>query len=239
MQQTALKWRECTVSAFRFSWCQKDVLNPLPPSDAVRKQRKNILEDPSSSELSTLKKYHPSWNLKFNNLGISKSLMFRILMGTIVPISLKLNFTPNTLDCYGLKRSLKKVRPKCTRSVREDCVQFHWFERSYLPIESWEISRSIRRYTSNPVRILETISGCGSFFKLVFGVIGQYGGKLRCTEPRYSPANFSTQFLRTDAIKGQRYAQVIVCARQAAENNKMCFLFSFSACTTHAVSRFL
>jgi len=42
--------------------------------------RKNILEDLSSSVLSQLKKYHPSENLKFYNLGILKSLKLRILV---------------------------------------------------------------------------------------------------------------------------------------------------------------
>jgi len=47
-------------------------VNPLPPSDAIRKQ-KNILEDLFSSVLSQLKKYHPSENLKFSYLGIFKA----------------------------------------------------------------------------------------------------------------------------------------------------------------------
>jgi len=64
--------------------------------------RKNILEDLLSSVLLRLKKYHPSEKLKFNNLGIFQSLKFRILMGKILPVSLNLNFTPNTLGCYGL-----------------------------------------------------------------------------------------------------------------------------------------
>ena len=46
---------------------------PLPPSDAVRQQKKNILEDLSSSVLSQFKKYHPSANLKFNCLGAFQS----------------------------------------------------------------------------------------------------------------------------------------------------------------------
>jgi len=50
-----------------------------------------------------LKKYHPSETLKFNNYGIFQSLKFRILMEKILSISLKLNFTPNTLGCYGLR----------------------------------------------------------------------------------------------------------------------------------------
>jgi len=52
----------------------------VPPSDAVRKHKKNILEDLFSSLLLQLKKYHPSENLKFNNLGVFQSLKFRILL---------------------------------------------------------------------------------------------------------------------------------------------------------------
>jgi len=49
-------------------------VNPLPPSDAVWKQKKkNILGDLFSSALSQFKKYRPSGNLKFNNLGIPKA----------------------------------------------------------------------------------------------------------------------------------------------------------------------
>jgi len=53
------------------------LLNPLPPSDAVRKQKRSIFED-LSSELSLLKKYHLSGNLKFNHLGIFQNLKLRI-----------------------------------------------------------------------------------------------------------------------------------------------------------------
>jgi len=64
--------------------------------------RKIYFRDLLSSVLLQFKKYHPSENLKFNNLGIFQSLKFRILMEKILPISLKLNFTPNTLGYYGL-----------------------------------------------------------------------------------------------------------------------------------------
>ena len=87
----------------------KRLFNPLPPSDAIRKQKKNILEDFLSSVLSQFKKYHPSGNLTFNNLGIFQSLTFRILMKKkILPISLKVNFTPNILSCCGFTHSLSK-----------------------------------------------------------------------------------------------------------------------------------
>jgi len=61
-----------------------------------------ILEDLFSSVLSRFKKYHSSENLKFKNLGIFQSQKFRILMENVLPISLKLHFTPNTLGCYEL-----------------------------------------------------------------------------------------------------------------------------------------
>jgi len=77
-------------------------INPQPPNDAFRKQKKNILGDLVSSVLSHFKKYHPSVNLKFNNFVIFLSLKLRILKEKILPIPLKLNFTPNTLGCYDL-----------------------------------------------------------------------------------------------------------------------------------------
>jgi len=52
--------------------------------------------------LSQFKKYHPPANLKFYNLGIFQSLKLRILVEKILLFSHKLNFTPNTLGCYGL-----------------------------------------------------------------------------------------------------------------------------------------
>jgi len=55
-----------------------------------------------SSVLAQFKKYHPSGNLKYNNLGIFQSLKLRNLMLKILQISLMLNFTPNTLGFYGL-----------------------------------------------------------------------------------------------------------------------------------------
>jgi len=58
-----------------------------------------------------LKKYHPSGNLKFINSGTSQSLKFPILMETTLPISLKLNFTLNTLGCYGLSISIRHPNP--------------------------------------------------------------------------------------------------------------------------------
>jgi len=86
------------------------IVNPLPPGDAVRKQKKNILEDLLSSELLKFKKYHPSGNLNFNDLGTFQSLKFCILMGKVLPISLKLNFTRNTLGCYGLRLAELELR---------------------------------------------------------------------------------------------------------------------------------
>jgi len=47
-----------------------DEINPLPPIEAVRKQEKK-LGDLFGSVLSQFQKYHPSGNLKFNNLSNS------------------------------------------------------------------------------------------------------------------------------------------------------------------------
>jgi len=79
---------------------------PFNPTTAQRcrsEKENNILEDLFSSVLLQFKEYHSFGNLKFNNLGIFQSLKSRILKEIILPISLRLNFTPNTLVCYGLR----------------------------------------------------------------------------------------------------------------------------------------
>jgi len=52
-----------------------------------KNKKKNILEGLFSSALSKFKKYHPSGNLKSNNLGIFKSLKLRNSMGKNSPDS--------------------------------------------------------------------------------------------------------------------------------------------------------
>jgi len=59
--------------------------------------------------MSQFKKYHPYGNLKFNKLGIFQSLKLRILIEKILPIYLKLNFTPNTLGCCGLNTTCQRL----------------------------------------------------------------------------------------------------------------------------------
>jgi len=78
---------------------QLSYLNPLPPSDAVRQQKKYFR---GSFKFSIVTIYHPSGNLKFNYLDIFQSLKWNTLMVKILSIPLKLNFTPNTLGGYGL-----------------------------------------------------------------------------------------------------------------------------------------
>jgi len=77
-------------------------------------RKKNILEDLFSLVLSHSKKkekkYHPPENLKFNYLGIFRSLKLSISMGKKLPISLKLNFTPSTLSYYGLSGSFRRLK---------------------------------------------------------------------------------------------------------------------------------
>jgi len=90
---------EYPPSTNRYSFLSNRALNPLPPSDDVRQQKKTILEDLFSSVLSQFKKYYTSGNLKLVNVGILKSLKFRILMGEVLPICLKLNFTRNIFGC--------------------------------------------------------------------------------------------------------------------------------------------
>jgi len=71
------------------------------------RNRKKYLDDFFSSVFSQLK-ISPPGNLKLNNLGIFQSLKLRNLVEKILPISLKLNFTSNTLGCYGLIEILHK-----------------------------------------------------------------------------------------------------------------------------------
>jgi len=75
--------------------------NFLPSSDVVRKREIN-LRGFFSSVCLPFKTYHPYRNVKFNNLGISRSLKLGNLMGKILRISLQLNFTADTLSSYGL-----------------------------------------------------------------------------------------------------------------------------------------
>ena len=57
-----------------------------------------------------LKKYHPPpGNLELNDLGFFQNSKLRIIVEKVLPISLKLNFFPNTLGCYGLRTSLKML----------------------------------------------------------------------------------------------------------------------------------
>jgi len=63
----------CSFHYKRESWSKIDAFlvpsphknrtafNPLPPSDAVGKQKKNILEDPFGSVLLQFKKISPLW----------------------------------------------------------------------------------------------------------------------------------------------------------------------------------
>jgi len=77
-------------------------INPLPPSVAVRKQKKKYFRGYFQFSIITIQKYHPPGNPKLNYLGDFQSLKLRISMEKIVSISLKLNFSPNTLGYYGL-----------------------------------------------------------------------------------------------------------------------------------------
>jgi len=73
------RFEKCSLFFFNEILDEESLFNPQPPSDAVRKQ-KFLLEDLFSSVLLQFKKYHPSGNLKFNNLGIFQSFKLRYLM---------------------------------------------------------------------------------------------------------------------------------------------------------------
>jgi len=56
-------------------FCQPiSILNPIPPSDAVRKQEKKYCRGSFQFSIVKIKKYHPSRNLKFGILGIFQKL---------------------------------------------------------------------------------------------------------------------------------------------------------------------
>jgi len=73
-----------------------------------------------------LKKYHPSGNLTFNNLGIFQIFELRNLIGKILRNFLKLNFTPNPLDYYGLINGqdgfLTITQPLFTMSTTQEYI---------------------------------------------------------------------------------------------------------------------
>ena len=73
-----------------------------------------ILEHLSSLVLSQFKKYHPSENLKFNNLGIFQGLKLRILTEKN-PYYFSLSWISllNTLGCYGLGYSRGQRVSEC------------------------------------------------------------------------------------------------------------------------------
>jgi len=79
------------------------LLYPATAQQCRSETEKNILEDLFNSVLLQFKKHRPSGNLKFNYLRIFQSLKLRKLMVKILRKSLWLNFTPNTLGCYGFK----------------------------------------------------------------------------------------------------------------------------------------
>jgi len=75
---------------------KSNLLNQTTTAQRCRSKTEKKLENLFSSVLSQLKKYHPSENLKFNNLGIFLSLKLRNSTVKTLRISLKLNLTPNT-----------------------------------------------------------------------------------------------------------------------------------------------
>jgi len=68
--------------------------------------RKKYFTESFQFSIVTILKISPSGNLIFNYLVIFPSLKLRILMGKFLSISLKLNFTPNTLGSYVVTKSL-------------------------------------------------------------------------------------------------------------------------------------
>jgi len=135
--------------------------NLLPPSDAVRKQKKIFLRI-FSVQFSHIKKLHPSGNLKFNYFGTSQSLKLRILMERILLISPKLNFTPSTLGCYGLKPSqqwhdpLLKTDRQVSLQIEESWVEFNFDKgRSCYLSDKFQLKYLMNQteYTESPLSV--------------------------------------------------------------------------------------
>jgi len=79
------------------------MINPLTPSDAVRKPKNLLSRIILKRFWQNLKKYNPSGKRKFNNLGISQSLERNLIEKKTFEF-LNLNSNPNTLGGYGLSR---------------------------------------------------------------------------------------------------------------------------------------
>jgi len=92
-------------------------VNPLPPSDAVRKQ-KSISEDLFSLVLSQFKKYYSPGNLKFYYLGIFQSWKLRTSMENILSISLNLKFTLNSTTWVASPRGFSEMT---IQPARHEC----------------------------------------------------------------------------------------------------------------------
>jgi len=60
--------------------------------------------------LSQFEKYHPSGNLKLNNLGTFQVLKLRNLIEKILQIYRTLNFPSNTLGYYGFISDATEVK---------------------------------------------------------------------------------------------------------------------------------
>jgi len=78
-------------------------INPLPPSVAVRKQKKKYFRGYFQFSIITIKKISPPWKPEIQSFRQFPKLKIAYFNGKIVSISLKLNFSPNTLGCYGLR----------------------------------------------------------------------------------------------------------------------------------------
>jgi len=104
---------------FRF-YCVCDKFRPTTAQRCRSETEKNILQDLFSSVLSKFQNYYPSGNLKFNYLGIFQSLKLHDLMGKVLAISLKLNFTPILWAVIGLKY----VSIKAAHRIHTSCRRF-------------------------------------------------------------------------------------------------------------------
>jgi len=124
---------------------------------------KNIFQDLSSSVLSQFKKYHPSGNSKCYYLGILKSLKLRILVRKMLLISLKLNFTPNTLGCKGLRCRPGAISARISAVSKADApvnfFTFFWKRVFGRRVERPNTSRGVFSFTAFAFLLVTMVTG--------------------------------------------------------------------------------
>jgi len=148
----------------------------------AKQNKNNILEDLLSLILSQFKKYQPPRNLKFNYLGISQSLKLRISLEKILSISAQLNFTPNTLGCYGLTRHLPHMPQLLNEpSAGRNKVQVRFPQQPQIARCNSHLKGPIRRNhirSNNVIKKSELLFAQGILISTLFDTILESPRKL-------------------------------------------------------------